>query len=468
MTITDRRTDSSPGEMPEHRTTPRTGNPWVPTAVVIVGSIIVILDTSIVNVALHRIGTALHAGVGDRFGRKTIYLGALAAFTAASALCALSPTLPFLVGARLLQGLGGGAVLPTGMAIVLDRFPRSQHGRAVAMWGMSAMVAPALGPTAGGWVVTVVSWHWLFLINVPIGVVCIAAGLRLLPDNVIQVRRSFDGGGLVLGSGGLALTVLGLSEGNQWGWHSIATVACVTIGLAGMALFIRQELNTAHPLIELRMFADRAFRLSMIVMFLVTFAQFGRLVFLSLELATVRGYTPLRIGLFFLPAAVATAGSMQVGGRLVDRLGPRKPIMLGCSVMFAALIGLGTLSVSTSEAMIMALLCIQGVGMGLINAPAMVAGLSELPAHLLGQGTAVRALCSQVSGAFAVASLGAVVAARSGVHPSAGHLQAAYNMAFLAAAGGLALALVLAARLPRGLPAFDLDVDVEALALAGE
>lgn len=447
-------------------------SPWMPAAVVVTGAVATVLDTTIVNVALHDIGVSLRADSGvewvvgiyllavcasmpitgwlaDRFGRKPIFLVSLALFTAASALCASAPNLPFLVVARAIQGLGGGAVIPVGMAIVLDLFPASRHGRVMAAWGIAINVAPAVGPTMGGWLVTTVNWHWLFIINVPIGVACVAAGIRLLPHGGHRARRAFDFPGLALGCGGLAVTVLGLSEANQWGWKSPATTACLVTGLLALVRFVRHELSTPSPMIELRMFTERAFRLSMAIMFLAAFAQYGRLVYMALELESLRSYTPLRVGLIFLPAAVVASAAMQLGGVIVDRVGPRKPILLGCCFMIVGLLGLSSVHLESSMTLIIVYFCVQGVGIGLISPAATVAGLGDLPPALLAQGTAVRALSTQVSGALAVATLGAVIATRSGAAPSGARAQSAYDLAFLGCTFGLVLALYLASLLPR-------------------
>jgi EmrB/QacA subfamily drug resistance transporter len=465
-------------------------------AAIMVGTIMVVLDSTVVNVALHSIGVDLQAGTGiewavtayllgvcasqpatgwlsERFGRKELYLASLIAFTGASALCASSGSLPFLVTARLLQGLGGGALIPVGMAICLDIFPKSQHGRAIAMWGTSAMVAPALGPTLGGWLVTSVSWRWLFLVNVPIGVVCLYLGIRLLPNTLVRRRLRFDALGLVLGVAGLSLTVLGLSQANEWGWRSAPTLATLLIGIAAMWTFVRHELSTSEPLIELRMLSHQAFRLTLAIVLFVYFANFGRLVYLALELTGVRGYTPLRVGLMFMPAAVIQAIAMQIGGRSCDRVGPRVPIMSGLVFVLVAMIGLGLLTLSTPIWLIVALLCVQGFGTGLTGAPMMVAGLSQMPKELLSQGSALRTLVNQVAGAVAVAVLGAVVALRLGDSSSPSASQSAYNSAFLVAAVGIGIALLLAYRLPRGVPELDeetreLEHEIEALSLVAD
>jgi EmrB/QacA subfamily drug resistance transporter len=352
------------------------------------------------------------------------------------------------------------------MAMVLDLFPRERHGRAIGVWGMASMVAPAVGPTLGGWLVTSVSWHWLFLVNVPIGVVTLGAGLRLLPDVGHRSRRPFDARGLVLGAGGLALGVLGLSEATTWGWGSTPTLGCLALAAVLLAAFVRWQLAAAHPLIELRMFLEPTFRVAMVAIGFVYIAQYGRLVYLPLQLEGVRGESALTVGLLFLPAAIASAIGMSVGGRMADRIGPRLPVLLGCSCVLVALVGLSQLRLTTPLAWIGVVLCSQGVGQGLIAAPAMTAGLSDLPPELTAQGAAVRSLLNQVCGALAVAVLGTVVATRAGSDPTPVEAQAAYGTAFAVAAAGVAVALVMARRLPRDVARTDDAVTPErALAL---
>jgi EmrB/QacA subfamily drug resistance transporter len=451
------------------------------------GTIMVVLDLTIVNVALHAIGEDLGAGgnvewtvtayllgvvasqpacgwAAERFGRKEVYLASLAAFSAASLLCALSQSMPQLAVARVIQGFGGGALIPIGMAICLDLFPRNQHGRAIATWGMAAMLGPALGPTFGGWLVTAVSWQWVFFINVPIGAVCIVLGLRVLPATTSRRRAGLDVVGLVVGIAGLSTAVLALSQASQWGWSSPATVACAGAGAGALVAFVRHELRTPQPLIELRMLEHHAFRLTLAIVFLVNVAQFGRMVFVALELTDLRGYTPFEVGMIFMPSAALTGLSMQVGGRLCDRVGPRLPILCGLVTALVATAALGMLTIGTPVPVIVAILSLHGLGHGLTNAPVMVAGLSQMPKKLLSQGAAMRMLTNQVAGVVAVAVLGAVVSARLGDHPSPGAVQAAYNSAFLVAAVGLAFAVSFAYRLPRGVP----DLDEETLEIGDE
>jgi EmrB/QacA subfamily drug resistance transporter len=445
-------------------------NPWTAASVVLVGSVMVALDATIVNVALHSIAVDLGAEQGvswiatsyllgacaaqpatgwlaDRFGRKQLFLSALAVFTLASAACALSPNLGALIGFRLVQGLAGGVLPPTGMAIMMALFPRRRLGRAMGVWSMAFMMSPAIGPSVGGLIVTSASWHWMFLVNVPIGIGSFLVGLRLIPSVGHRERRPFDTPGLILGSGGLALAALGLSEGNSWGWQSGRTIAALVIGGLALSGFVVRELRTRHPMIELRMFSHRSFSLSMGAMLFVTMAQFGRLVFIPLQLEKLRGFSALRIGLLLAPPALAGVAGSFFGGRFADKIGPRRPMMIGCAVAAIALFGMAHLTLTTSLLWIMVLLSIQSIGMGLVTAPAMVAGLRTLPSKLVAQGSALRSLTAQVAGALAVAVFGAVVATRAGAHPSPEHAQAAYNAAFLVASLGAVLALALSAAL---------------------
>jgi EmrB/QacA subfamily drug resistance transporter len=469
-----------------HPTTPHVErSSWLALVVIMGATIMVALDTTIVNVALHQIGVGIGAEEGiewvvtayllavcvsqpatgwlaDRLGRRPVFLASLAAFTGASVLCAMAPSLGFLVGARVLQGLGGGALMPVGMAMVLDLFPRQMHGRTVAIWGMAAMMAPAIGPTLGGWLVDAVSWHWLFLINAPIGIVTFIAGLRLLPDVGHRERRPFDTLGLVLGSGGLTIAILGLSQANDWGWASPTTLACILGGVGALFFFVRHELHSPNPMIEMRMFSNQPFRVAMGVLLFLYVAQFGRLVFLPLQLEGLRGESAVAVGLLFLPAGIVTAIFMSIGGKLVDGRGPRFPVMVGCVCMFIAMFGFARLTLTTPMALIAVFMCIQGAGLGITVAPAMIAGLSDLPANLTAQGTALRSLLGQSAGAVAIAVLGAVVAFTAGTDPTSQQTQHAYNTAFAVAAVGTLIALLLARRLPDRVEVTEALADVEA------
>jgi EmrB/QacA subfamily drug resistance transporter len=461
-------------------------NPWVPMSVVMAGTVMFGLDTTIVAVALHPIGQDLHAGsnvewvvtayllalaasqpvtgwLSDRFGRRATFLAALAVFTLASIACAASPNLGSLVFFRAVQGFGGGALMPVGMSIALALFPVARHGRAMAIWGLMAVVGPALGPTVGGWLATAINWHWLFLINAPIGAVAFVAGLYVIPQIGHRWRRPFDTRGLVLGSGGLTLVILGLSEGGTWGWRSFGTLACLSVGAGALIGFVHHELGAKHPMLQLRLFHERAFLFGTVASLFVFMAQYGRLVFIPLQLEAVRGLTPLHVGLLFLPAGAAQAVAMLGSGRIVDRVGPRRPMIAGATLMLVAVAGFARLTLTTPLALVATLLALQGFGCGIFTPGAMVVGLSHLPDKFLPQGTAIRSLAGQVSGALAVALLGAIIAASAGPHPTPSQAQAGYNAAFAAAAVAVLLGLIFSWLVPRS--SHDLALDTPTVAL---
>ncbi|HEY6534140.1 MAG TPA: DHA2 family efflux MFS transporter permease subunit, partial [Acidimicrobiales bacterium] len=394
---------------------------WLTMAVVIAGTVMVILDTTIVNVALPRIAEDLGAGdgiewvvsaylvatsvvlpvtgwLGDRFGHKRLYLSGLVVFTVASLLCGLAPTFPTLVAARVLQGFGGGILLPVGLVLILKVFPREEHGRAIGVWAIAAMASPAVGPTLGGWLVDTVDWHWLFLLNVPIGVVTVIAGWRIVPEVARGRFGRFDTVGFLSGSVGLALLVLGLSEGNRWGWSSPATLSCVGLGAVLMITFVVNELRVSEPMLELDMFRSVTFTLAFGISFIVVGVQYVRLVFVPLELEAVEGHTAFTVGLSLAPAAILTAVGVTLGGRLADRVGPRKPIIVGVSTMVVSGFAVAAFGLRSPLWVLIVLLTIQGFGLGLHSSPATVAAMNTLPADLVGQGSTMRTLASQVSG----------------------------------------------------------------------
>lgn len=434
-------------------------------------TIMVALDSTIVNVALHTISEDLDAGAGiewvvtayllavcvsqpavgwlaDRFGRKPVFVTSVAWFTIASALCGLAPNLGLLIAARVFQGLGGGALLPVGMTIAFDVFPPARRGRAMAVWGMSAMAAPALGPSLGGWLVNEVSWHWLFLINVPIGVMTCVAAVRLVPSHRASVRRPFDLTGLLLGSGGLALFILGVSQGNLWGWTSPATVACVFGGTGALFAFVVHSLHQSAPLIDLRMFSVKVFRTSTTAVMLLTLTQYARLVFMPLQLQELRDHSALDVGLLFVPASVATAMGMHLGGSLVDRVGPRWPVVFASLGVMTATLGFWQLTATTPIWVIALLMVLQGASWGVTTSPLTVAGMSEISARLLPQAAAIRSLAHQVAAALSVALLAAVIAVLMPAGANDSEAWNAYAAGYLVASVAAFGASLLALKLP--------------------
>jgi multidrug resistance protein len=233
---------------------------WIALGIVVIGTFMVILDTTIVTVALDPIGkdlgsvngvewiiTAYLLAVGivqpatgwlaDRIGRKPVFLGAMVLFASGSLACAVSPSLGMVIFFRVIQGLGGGAMVPVGMAIIYEVFPSDRRGTAMGVWGIAAMAGPAIGPALGGWLVTAFDWRWLFLINVPIGAIGTVLGIRLLKSFGYREHRPLDWTGAVVATLGVTAVLLALSEGAAWGWGSARTVGLAAAGVVLLAVF---------------------------------------------------------------------------------------------------------------------------------------------------------------------------------------------------------------------------------------
>ncbi len=444
---------------------------WVAMGVVLIGTFMVILDTTIVNVALPQIGIALNSESGiewvvtayllavgiaqpptgwlaDRYGRKRVFIVSLALFGLGSLFAALSPNLPVLVLARVVQGLGGGALAPVGMAMIYELFPPDQRGTALGIWGVAAMAAPAFGPVLGGYLVTNVSWHWLFLINVPIGVVAIAAALRLLRDTGYREDRPFDGTGLGLISVGLVIWLYTFARASDWGWGSALTIGLLLAGAVFLISFVLWERRSSHPVIDLGMFKVPIFDLTLVVIGATVVVQFGILVFLPLQLETIRGLTAFKVGTMLVPMAVAGAITFPLGGRLTDRIGPRLPVVTGAILLSVSAFILSRLGVDSPTSTIEIAVICQGLGFGLAMMPNSVTGLNALPNRFVAQATAVRQLNVRVMASFGVAVLATVLAMQTGQSPSAEAAQGAYNTVFLIAAVCAAVGAVLAFFLP--------------------
>jgi DHA2 family multidrug resistance protein len=451
--------------------------PWIAMAVVLLGTFMVILDTTIVNVALPQIGIALDRRDGiewvvtsyllavgvaqpptgwlaDRFGRKRVFIGSMTVFVVGSLFAAVAPDLELLVAARVVQGLGGGAVMPVGMAMIYELFPPNRRGTALGIWGVAAMAGPAFGPVIGGYLVTAVSWHWLFLINLPVGIAAIAVALRLLRDTGYREDRRFDGVGLGIISVALVCWLTAFAQAGDWGWASPATLSLIVVGAGLMVAFAAWEQWVTHPVIDLSMFRAPVFSLTMVVIALTTVVQYAILVFVPLQLQTVRDLSALRVGTMLVPTALAAAVTFPLGGRITDRIGPRYPVMVGAALLGVSAFVLGHLQLDSSTLHIEVALVLQGFGFGLAMMPNSVTGMNALPSRFVAQATSIRQLTLRVAASFGVAVLSTVVVAGGGAAETEiavggrADAQVAYNHVFLIAAAVAAVAVVLGAFLP--------------------
>jgi DHA2 family multidrug resistance protein len=472
---------------------------WVAMGVVLFGTFMVVLDTTVVNLGLpalqrdfHSIDgvewvvTAYLAAVGvaqmvsgwaaDRFGRKSAFVAALVIFTTSSVLCALSPSLQLLVSARVLQGIGGGLLMPVAMAMIYELFDPSERGRALGYFGIAVMAAPAIGPVLGGGLVESVGWRWLFLINVPIGGVGIPVALRLLRDTGFRENRPLDRAGLALSGVGITLLLIGTARGGSEGWSSPTAVVPLLAGVALLVLFTRHALGSRHPLVEMRILANPVFAIAMVTMGLMAVAQYTRLVYIPLELGSGRGITELRIGLVMLPSALGIASTMPIGGRLTDRVGARIPVTIGLSLMALSYWPLAHLAPDTPLPWISAYLFIGGLGAGLSMMAPNIVAMNAVASRFVSQATGLSSVSRQLAAALGTAVLASVFATirpagPPGTNPASAEISA-YNSLFLIGLGLLVLAVLVAQRLPGKAKALALqdarrqDAADEGLALA--
>lgn len=453
-----------------------------PLMAVILGMMMVILDSTVVNVALPRLVEDFSSSVTtmqwaitgytlalsaviplagwmtDRFGAKRIFLLTIIMFTLGSALCSLAASPAQLIIYRIIQGIGGGMVAPIGMAIVFRLAPRDKIGSIMGMLGIPMLLAPALGPVLSGWLVEYATWHWIFLINVPLGAIAILVGVKYLPAFETKSVPSLDILGILLAPVAFSMLAYGVSEGGR-SWTSTSTLTGLTIGGVALILFIIVELRQKQPLLELRVFRSSDFTRGIVIAWLMQIALFGVMVLIPLFYQTVKGYGPLKTGLVMLPQALCSGLMMPIGGRLFDKIGARPLAVTGLSIITFCMFMLSRMTPDTSLFYIMGFLGLMGAGMGLTMMPVNTHVLQAAPKHLVSRVTPLTTAAQQVMVSFAVAGLTGYLTSQITVHAQSGGspLAAAanaYGDTFLVAAGiaalGALLALIL--RKPKAIP----------------
>ncbi len=431
-------------------TAPRTiGNvpyKWIVALVVIFGLFMTILDGTIVNIAIPRlqnvfgvnltsvqwvltaytlvqgVATPLTAYLSQRLGAKRLYLLALAGFTIGSVLCGLSFNLPMLIFFRIVQAATGAFLSPLAITLLWTEFPPEERGTALGALGVPILLAPALGPTIGGYIVTYLGWQLIFFVNLPIGILGIIMGVLFLRETIAERRTSFDLPGFICSAIGLASLLYGLSDASTDGWGSAKVLGFLALGVIMLILFVIVELNTARqerqPLLDIRVFGNRSFATSSIASIFVTFALYGGLFIIPIYLQDVRGLSAYQAGLLLLPQAFASMVSSLIGGRLVDRLGVRGVVIPGLVILAFALWLLTFIGVNTPYGTLQVWLIIRSFALGFCFQPLSVAALSEIRPRMLSQATAVNTTLRFVISSLAVAVIATLVQSQTTVHYS--------------------------------------------------
>src|SRR4051812_40900881 len=378
---------------------------YVVASVVVIGVVMSILDTTIVNVALQALSRELHASLdtvqwvstgyllalatvipltgwaSERFGAKSVWMWSVALFGLGSILCGLAWSAGSLIFFRVLQGFGGGMIMPVGMSLLTQTAGPQRVGRVMSVIGVPMLLGPILGPVIGGLIVDNASWRWIFYVNVPVGLVALALAWRILPRAAVAGRGAvLDVRGLLLLSPGLGLLVYGLSQiGMQGSFTDYRVLIGLGSGLLLLALFVVHALRVRERcLIDLRLFRDRAFAAASGTTFIFGVSLFGAMLILPLYYQVVRGESALSAGLLLAPQGVGAAMAMPIAGKLTDRLGAGRIVPFGVIV---ALLGTGAytqLEADTPYSLLAIALCVRGAGLGMTMMPAMAAAYQTL------------------------------------------------------------------------------------------
>ena len=431
---------------------------WAITFSVMLVTVMQVLDTSITNVALPHMQGSFSASIDEMswvitsylaanamvipasgwltsvFGRRRFFLICTVTFTASSFLSGIAPNLEFLVAMRILQGLGGGPVVPMAQAVMWEIFPLEERGTAMAVWGTGIMLAPILGPTVGGYIADSWSWRWIFYINLPIGVLAFFMVSAFLFDAPFHRRpRRVDVAGIVLmivGFGCLQL-VLDLGERNDW-FDSTMVLTCGVLAACTLVAFVVRELMAMDPILDLSVFSDRNFSVGTLAIFLVGLGFNSSLLLLALYTQTILGYDAWTAGLTLAPGGLGTMMALMISGRLVSRMDQRLMLAGGCSLAAVALFFMTRVTPTIDFWNLAWPRFLQGFSQGFIFVPLQALTLATIPTERLGNSTAAYNVARNIGGSMGVALVTTLLARRSQIHQTTltGHLdQWSFEMA---------------------------------------
>ena len=391
------------------------------------------LDNTVVNVALPTLSRKLGAGVsglqwivdgyflafasllltggimGDRYGRKKMFLTGLGLFTLSSLLCGLSSSTGQLVASRALQGVGAALLMPGTLSILTVTFPAEERAQAIGIWAGVSGLALALGPTAGGWLVQNVGWQSVFFLNVPIGLIGLIIATRTVKESKAPHARSLDLVGLGLGTGALLTITYGLIEANQKGWSDPLIIGSLGLAVVLFAAFIFFESRNPKAMMPLSFFKVPAFSAGNFTAFAVSLGMFGTWFFMSLYMQLIRGYSPLQAGVRFLPMTLMIVITAPNAGRLAQKKGSRLPMTIGLLLVTTGLGLFSTLGVTTSFGYVIPMLMMTGVGLGMTMTPMTAAVMNAVGPARAGLGSATTNTSREVGGVFGIALLGTIL-----------------------------------------------------------
>ncbi|MGH3083463.1 MAG: MFS transporter [Gaiellaceae bacterium] len=408
---------------------------WWTLAAVAFGLFMIMLDNTVVNVALPSIAADLQIGLSelewivtgyaltfaslmltggklaDLLGRRLIFIVGLAIFTLSSLVCGLAGSGELLIGARVVQGAGAALMNPATLSIIAATFPSRQRGMAIGIWaGVSAM-ALAIGPLVGGLLTEHISWSWIFFVNVPIGVIAIAASLLLIPESKDEsAEQRLDLPGLLTSGIGLFALTYGLIEANTYGWTSSRIIGAFAVAVGMLVAFVLLETRQRLPMLDLSLFRNGTFAGANLAVLLVALAMFGVFFFVSLYMQGVLGYSAVETGAAFLPLTILIMLTAPIAGKASDRFGSRWLMTVGMILIAIQLFYFSRLGVEESYWNILPAMILGGFGMAMVMTPSAAAAVRALPVNKAGVGSAVLNACRQVGGSMGIAVIGAIIA----------------------------------------------------------
>lgn len=419
-------------------------SPWLIAFSVMLATFMEVLDTSVANVSLPHIAGSLAATpeeatwvltsylvsnaiilpatgwLSSFFGRKRFLIVCIIIFTFASALCGMATSLGMIIVARILQGVGGGALQPIAQAVLLESFPQEQRGAAMAVFGLGVVTAPIIGPTLGGWITDNYSWRWIFYINLPVGALAILMTSLFVEDPpYVKAQRApkIDYIGFGLMAVGLGALQIVLDKGQQEDWFESAFIVRLSLlALFALAAFVIWELTTDHPIVDLRVFANRNFAVGTALITSVGIVLFGTIALLPLFLQTLLGYPAVESGLTVSPRGFGSVVSMIIVGRLIGKVDGRWLIMFGFAVLAYATYMFAGLNLEIASSNVMWPNIISGFAMGFIFVPMTTLSISTLPNEQIGNATGVYNLMRNLGGSIGIALVTTFLARGAQMH----------------------------------------------------
>ena len=420
-------------------------NKWLVASTVMLPMLMVVLDTSVVNVSLDHIRGSLSAGIDEAtwsitaylaanaviipmtgwisrlIGRKRYLIFSIVAFTVSSFLCGASWSIESLIVFRILQGLSGGAMPPLSQAILLESFPPQQYGIAMAIFGLGVSFGPIIGPVLGGWITDVLTWHWVFFINIPIGIISVIMAIFTIvdPPYMKGMRMKIDYWGLILLGVGVGCLQLLLDRGQRFDWfNSNIMIALGLIAVFSLALFVAVERYAERPIVDLSVFRNYSYTIGNIAMFVFMANLFGTLVLLPIYLQTLMGYTASLAGLVLAPGGVANLITMPLVGRFLHRYNPKVFVIVGILFTAYSTLLMAGFTLGVDFATVLWPRIFMGVGMGMLFIPLTTLTIASIKKEDMGNATALYNLVRNIGGSIGIAIVTTMVSRRSQFHQS--------------------------------------------------